>query len=190
MNPIELFSEWYRTELQDSRDTIPSACCLSTVGLDGYPNARFVSLKEVNEQCLVITGSIAALKGKEIAKLPKVALTFWWTYTQKQVRIQGEASLISPALADRYFYQRPLDTQIIAAISKQGQPLKNYASLLQQFDSFKRPAEGLIPRPEEWGGYAIKPIRMELMTFKESRLHERELYKLNDGHWAKLLLQP
>jgi pyridoxamine 5'-phosphate oxidase len=42
-------------------------------------------------------------KGHEINLCNKVALTFWWVETERQVRIQGEATQISKALADKYF---------------------------------------------------------------------------------------
>jgi len=191
MNPIDLFNSWYKAELQTSTDVIPSACCLSTIGLDGYPNARFVSLKEVMNGCFVITGSIGSLKGKEIAQCSKVALTFWWTGTQKQVRIQGEASLLSTEISRKYFHQRPLDAQIISSVSKQGHPLESMESLQKKFFAFKRPErQEEIPPPDDWGGYSIKPVRMELMTFKENRMHERWLYHLKDEHWTEQLIEP
>lgn len=191
MNPLDLFTSWYEAELQASIDVIPSACCLSTIGLDGYPNARFVSLKEVKNGSFIITGSIDSLKGKEIAECPKVALTFWWAGTQKQVRIQGEASLLSYQMAQNYFHERPLDAQIVSSISKQGHALESLESLQEKLYAFKKPPEQKgIPCPDNWGGYSIKPVRMELMTFKKSRLHERWLYESKDANWRKQLLQP
>ena len=68
MNPITLFQNWFAEAVEASSASIPSACCLSTLGLDGYPNARFVSLKEIVEDSFVVTGSLASRKGLEIAE--------------------------------------------------------------------------------------------------------------------------
>ncbi|MCW3074679.1 MAG: pdxH [Flaviaesturariibacter sp.] len=191
MNPFDLFSNWYREELERNTNAIPAACCLSTAGLDGYPNARFVALKEVKDESFILTGSLQTRKGKEITMSSKIALTFWWTNTQRQVRIQGEATLLSNQMADGYFQARPMDAQIISTISKQGQALENPELLQRQFYAFERPVErAFIPRPPDWGAYMVKPIRLEFMAFKNSRFHERVLYQLDHGKWVTSLLQP
>ena len=46
-----------------------------------------------------------------------------------------------------------------------------------------------IPRPD-WGGYCVKPERIEFLSFAENRLHERVLFVLEAGEWQKTLLQP
>ena len=47
MKPIEIFTQWFDEELKLSKARIPTAVCLSTIGIDNYPNARFVSYKEL-----------------------------------------------------------------------------------------------------------------------------------------------
>jgi len=42
--PIEIFTKWFDEEIKLTKVNIPSACCLSTIGMDNYPNARFVSI--------------------------------------------------------------------------------------------------------------------------------------------------
>src|SRR5690606_31919825 len=110
MTPIAYFNKWFQEELNLTKVRIPYACCLSTMGTDGYPNARFVSLKEVTESSFVVTGPIISRKGIEINTNNKVALTFWWTETERQVRIQGDATTISGKLADKYFAERSRDS--------------------------------------------------------------------------------
>ena len=97
MDPFLTFEEWYQEELNQTQVNIPSACCLSTNGLDGYPNARFVSLKEITNGAFVVTGPLNSRKGLEISQSSKVSLTFWWTLTERQVRIQGDAETIDAA---------------------------------------------------------------------------------------------
>jgi pyridoxamine 5'-phosphate oxidase len=38
-NPIDVFIDYYTKELALIPAKIPSACCLSTLGTDGYPEA-------------------------------------------------------------------------------------------------------------------------------------------------------
>ena len=95
MNPLLLFEKWFNDEKKVSNLKLPAACCLSTIGLDGYPNSRFVSLKEISNESFVITGPLSSRKGREIENCSKAALSFWWTSTERQIRIQGNISKIS-----------------------------------------------------------------------------------------------
>ncbi|WP_394972354.1 pyridoxal 5'-phosphate synthase [uncultured Croceitalea sp.] len=166
-------------------------CCLSTTGLDGYPNARFVSLKEVTEESFVITGPINSRKGHEVEHNPKASLTFWWTITERQIRIQGDVSKITDAIATTYFEQRNRASKIVSNTFRQGEEIESVAYLKNNFQEQKEKLENkAIKRPENWGGISIKPIRIEFMEFKENRLHERRLFKRNDTTWKSIILQP
>lgn len=83
------FISYLDEEINSTKQRLPYACCMSTIGIDGFPNARFVSLKEIRNDQFVITGTLSSRKGKELAHNNKVALTFWWPQTQHQVRVQG-----------------------------------------------------------------------------------------------------
>lgn len=191
MNPFQIFTTWYDEEQQHTQVRIPSACCLSTIGLDGYPNARFVSLKEVKEETFIVTGPLHARKGLEINNVPKVALTFWWPVTERQVRIQGDAIEISAVLADKYFSERQKDAQIVSYVSKQGQPVESLEVLQEKYEKAEKLfKDSDIKRPENWGGYIIQPVRIELMAFKATRFHERMLFQKVADQWQKVLLQP
>ncbi len=191
LKPIQLFNIWYQQELKLTTVSIPSACCLSTIGIDGFPNARIVSLKEVTDDGFIITSALNSNKGIEITRLNKVSLTFWWTETERQVRIQGLATQISNEKADQYFFERPRDSQLVSIASHQSQVIEDIKCLYDEFVTVDKQFENkLIPRPNDWGGYEIKPIRMEFFEFKPSRFHERQLYSLEDNNWVKKYIQP
>lgn len=191
MNPIKIFNQWFEEELKLTKVNISTACCLSTIGTDQYPNARFVSLKEVIENNFIITGSLTSRKGIEINLLNKVALTFWWTETERQVRIQGNATPISNKLADKYFSERNRDSQIVSIVSKQGEQLKNKEILNQKYYQIETTfANQPLIRPKNWGGFSIEPIRIEFLEFKPTRFHDRNLYELKNEQWTQVELQP
>ncbi len=191
MDPLRLFSKWYDEELEKSMSNIPSACCISSIGLDGYPNARFVSLKEVKDGAFIITGPLRSRKGLEIEKSPKVALTFWWEATQKQIRIQGNASKISDREAVSYFNERAKDSKIISMISEQGAIIDNIDVLKKRFSKAETTYNNQeVSKPENWGGYAIQPIRIEFMEFEKSRFHKRTLFEREHKGWSTRILQP
>lgn len=191
MDPFIKFQSWYQEEVEASDTLIPSACCLSTIGTDGYPNARFVSLKEMKDEQFIINGPMDSRKGNEIIYKPRAALTFWWPVTGRQVRVQGDVRKIDPSEADRYFRERQRESQIVSWASKQGKPLKVGNSLKEQFNHYsKLHANKEILRPENWGGIAIQPIRMEFLVFNVNRFHDRVLYIRNKNNWQAQLLQP
>ncbi|WP_407484655.1 pyridoxine/pyridoxamine 5'-phosphate oxidase [Elizabethkingia miricola] len=188
---ISLFNNGLEREMQMHKQKLPYACCLSTEGLDGFPNARFVSLKEIRNEEFVITGTLTSRKGEEINYNNKVALTFWWPETQQQVRIQGEARLISGSVLDSYFSERNRESQIVSVVSDQGKELHDLNELILKFDTVANNTEiSEIRRPDNWGGYAIVPFRIEFLVFSESRFHDRTLYERKDQIWQKKKIQP
>jgi pyridoxamine 5'-phosphate oxidase len=187
----ELTQQQYAQEQKLTTIRIPSACCLSTNGIDGFPNSRFVSLKDILDDNFIITGTLTSRKGIEIESSEKVSLTFWWTETEKQIRVQGNANKLSEQLADKYFSERSRDSQIVSVTSLQGQELKDKETLSKKYNEIEISTNNNeIERPVSWGGYRIEPLRIEFLGFKPTRFHERTLFELIDGQWKTKQLQP
>ncbi|MEO1448413.1 MAG: pyridoxal 5'-phosphate synthase [Bacteroidota bacterium] len=190
-NPFNLFQDWYQQELALSKVRIPSACCFTTNGPDGFPNSRFVSLKEIKEESFVITGPLNSQKGREIEASPKVSIIFWWTETEKQVRIQGIAEKIPESAAEAYFSKRNRDSQIVSTVFDQGEEIAHFEELTTRFESGKAAfGQTTIAKPTQWSGFYVKPVRIEFMEFMQTRLHRRTLFMRDGGAWKKTYLQP
>lgn len=188
MNPITIFQSWLIEESEISNLRIPTACCFSTIGLDGFPNARFVSFKDIVDQKFVLTGPVSSRKGQELQKNPKAAITFWWPNIEKQVRVQGGVTPLGDDLSDQYFEERNRPSKIISTISNQGSPIDSIDNLTKELNDFKE--DTAINRPETWGGFVIDPVRIELLEFQESRLHYRRLFTKASENWSMSILQP
>lgn len=188
-HPIQLFQKWYDEELSLTKVSIPSAVCLSTIGKDGFPNARFVSLKEIIDDSFIVTGPLNSRKGEEVKNNNRVSLTFWWTETERQIRIQGLATQISDAMADKYFDERDKTSQVISLICEQGKELEDLESLEKRVME-KAADDQKVRRPQDWSGFMIKPVRIEFMEFKTSRFHLRRLYEVENSIWKARNLQP
>lgn len=118
-------------------------------------------------------------------------MTFWWESTQKQIRVQGDAFKISNTEATRYFHERTRDSKIISMISEQGMDIENIDVLKKKFTETEITYKNKdISKPENWGGFAILPIRIEFMEFEKSRFHKRTLFQLEEKKWTKSILQP
>lgn len=191
MIPIEVFKNWFNEELKLTKARIPRACCLSTIGTDNFPNARFVSLKGILENKFIVTGTTSSRKGIEINLTDKVALTFWWTETERQVRVQGNATTLNAELANKYFAERSRDSQMVSIASNQGQKLIDIDVINKKYRDIETIFSNQpLTRPNNWGGYLITPIRIEFLEFKPTRFHNRKLFELTNGQWTETDLQP
>lgn len=186
------FQRYLDEEIQSRKQKLPYACCLSTTGLDDFPNARFVSLKEIRNDKFIISGTLSSRKGEEIKANNKVSLSFWWPETQRQVRVQGVAHLLGNEIADQYFNGRSLESRIVSVVSEQGLILSDVEELIQKYDTIIQNLDSNqhIERPKNWGAYAITPVRIEFLTFRDNRFHDRTLFQNMDKEWKKVKLQP
>lgn len=191
INPIHKFNSYLLAESLQSDKMSAYSCCLSTVGNDDCPNARMVSLKDVIEDRLVISGSLSARKGKELDVTPKAALTFWWLNSKTQGRMQGNMKKVDKELSDTLFRQRSLESKVTTLVSNTGEQLISYNNLLETFNAtLQVVSEEKIERPSTWSGLFFIPFRIEFMKFNHNRFHYREYYELCGVEWKKSLLQP
>lgn len=170
----------------------PNAMTLATADAQGSPAARIVLLKHIDENGAVFYSHRSGRKGRELADNPRAALLFFWDALNRQVRMEGEVSLLSDAESDAYFATRPRESRIGAWASRQSQPVTSRAELEA---SVKQVAERFanqdVPRPPYWGGYRVALHRIEFWQGHEFRLHDRLLYTRDDaGNWTAQRLFP
>lgn len=189
--PIAQFQAWFK-EAQD-RDIIePNAMVLSTLGLDGYPSARVVLLKDIYEGGMVFYTNYDSQKGQELEHSGRASLTFLWKKLERQVRIKGSVRKIPRARTNAYFSTRPHSSQIGAYVSPQSDVIVDRSIL----DDEKRRLLALHPEgqalsaPDNWGGYELIPHEMEFWQGRPSRLHDRFRYRMDGGAWLIERLAP
>src|SRR5690606_34257091 len=113
-------------------------------------------LKAITENSFIVTGTLTSRKGIEINKNNKVALTFWWTETERQIRIQGNAIMLKAEHADKYFSERCRNSQIVSIVSNQGQKLSNIEELNKRYREIDTAfSNKILTRPENWSGWAV-----------------------------------
>ncbi|HSF55782.1 MAG TPA: pyridoxamine 5'-phosphate oxidase [Algoriphagus sp.] len=189
-DPFHQFRVWL-DEAIDSEVPEVNAMCLSTIGLNGFPNARIVLLKEMDHGFVFFT-NYESEKGQEIAANPKASLTFFWPELERQVRIMGELEKVSAEESDKYFHSRPMGSQIGAWASPQSKEIANREELTGRLEDLeKRFATETITRPPNWGGYRLLPFRIEFWQGRPSRLHDRICFKKQENeNWAISRLAP
>jgi pyridoxamine 5'-phosphate oxidase len=189
-DPFQHFAEWFR-EAEAAVPVDPNAMVLSTVGADGRPSSRVVLLKGFDAEGFVFYGNLESRKFRELRDHPWAALNFHWKPLGKQVRIEGRTSQVTAAEADAYFATRPRVSQLGAWASEQSQPLTSREALEARLTVLTAKYEGKpVPRPPHWGGYRLKPERIEFWKAHEFRLHWREEYVKSGDAWQHSWLNP
>lgn len=190
-DPFTHFEKWFEQALK-SQIQEPYAFTLATASSDGFPSARVLYMRDVTKRGISFFTNYNSDKGKDLAENPQCTANFFWLELDRQVRFAGNARKLSVEESDAYFRSRPRESQFGAWASDQSSTLTNRKELLDKLESFKEKFKDKeVPRPEHWGGYMIVPHRVEFWQGRESRLHDRILYSLEDGGaWATSRLSP
>jgi len=188
-NPFELFGNWYdlaiETEIND-----PNAMTLSTIS-NNRPSSRVVLLKSHDEKGFVFYTNSNSKKGKSISENNNIALNFHWKTQNRQIRIEGQAKIVSSEIADSYFNSRPRGSQIGAWSSSQSTELNARSELIENIKKFEKKYEDQdIPRPPHWNGYLVKPHLIEFWQEMPFRIHDRVEYTLFKNKWEIKKLYP
>jgi pyridoxamine 5'-phosphate oxidase len=189
-DPLAQFDRW----LTDARAVgmiEPTAFTLATVGYDGRPSARIVLFKGWYESGLSFYTNYESRKGEELEARPYAAATFWWDRLERQVRFEGPVARVSREQSRRYFESRPRPSQIGSLTSRQSRVVATRAELDARFEENERRLQDqAVPLPEHWGGYVLRPERVEFWQGRGGRLHDRLRYRSDLGRWVIERLEP
>jgi len=190
-DPIHQFTKWF-DEAINAKVLEPNAMSLATVSNDNRPSCRIVLLKGIEENKFLFYTNYQSHKGKELENNPVCALTFFWPELERQVRIEGVAGRVGENQSMEYFQSRPLGAQVSAWASPQSSIIENRTILEERVKQIEKRFEGnkVLPRPHQWGGYAVEPHMIEFWQGRENRLHDRLEYVRVEGSWKIHRLAP
>jgi pyridoxamine 5'-phosphate oxidase len=91
-----------------------------------------------------------------------------------------------------YFDSRPRGSRLGAIASDQSAVIPGREVLEQRLAELEAAHPGDdVPLPDDWGGYRVVPIAVELWQGRPSRLHDRLRYRASgDGGWVVERLAP
>ncbi|MCG2586413.1 pyridoxamine 5'-phosphate oxidase [Massilia sp. TS11] len=189
-DPIAQFAKWFDEAIKAEVNE-PNAMGLSTVDEDGRPHSRIVLIKQFDARGFTWYTNYASDKGRQLRAHPHAALLFFWSELERQVRIEGDVELTAAEESDKYFHSRPLKSRLAALASHQSDPIDSREALERAYAAVEAQYGEAPPRPAHWGGYRLKPRRIEFWQGRRSRFHDRIVYLLQpDGSWQRERLQP
>ena len=212
-NPVAQFESWFRDATGEQSQSrwrkigialykLWSAICnhrpadinamtLATVDKNGKPSTRTVLLKTVDERGFIFFTNYDSRKGRELADNPNAALTFFWSDLERQVCVAGTVTKLPVAESENYFQSRPRGSRIGAWASNQSEPVPDRAALEEKWRELEKKLPGDVPLPPNWGGFVLRPERIEFWQGRPSRLHDRFSYSRQaDGSWKISRLAP
>jgi pyridoxamine 5'-phosphate oxidase len=189
-DPLQQFRAWYEAA-QAAGAARPDAVALATATPDGLPSVRFVLLKSADEDGFLFYTGYESRKGRELDANPRAALCFYWHELGRQVRVEGTVERVPLDASDRYFDSRPYGAQLSASASRQSEVVRGRRELEEEVERLQaRYGEGMVPRPEVWGGFAVEPALYEFWQHRDDRLHDRFRYRADGGGWVIERLSP
>lgn len=183
-DPMPLVEMWLREARERSGLPNPDAMSVATVDADGEPSLRIVLCRgfDRDRARFEFFTHYDSPKGRALLAHPRAAATFHWDPLGRQLRIAGRVEKTSAARSDEYFAGRHPLSQLGAWASDQSAPIASRAELERRLDAVReRFGDGRdrpIPRPPDWGGFALLADRIELWSAREGRLHDRARYDL------------
>ena len=209
-NPLAQFNQWFAQAASGSRwrkigialyklwhamlghtPIDVNAMVLATVDKAGRPSARAVLLKGADERGFIFFTNYDSRKGHELADNPNAALTFYWPDLERQVCVAGGVGKLPQAESEAYHQSRPKGSRLAVWASNQSRVVADRAALDKRWNEMAAKFPGDVPLPPYWGGYVLKPERIEFWQGRPSRLHDRFSYtRQPDNSWKLERLAP
>lgn len=189
-DPFKQFNVWFDQALNDDL-TDANAMQLATATRDGKPSVRTVLLKGFGEQGFQFYTNYKSQKGQDLQENAQASICFYWAELNRQIRAEGTVEKASRENSANYFAQRPRNSQLAAHASQQSRSVASRKELEYLFEQTKQKYEGQeVPLPDYWGGFWLKPAKIEFWQGRPSRLHDRIIYEKEEDQWNIKRLAP
>ncbi|HNQ12821.1 MAG TPA: pyridoxamine 5'-phosphate oxidase [Bacteroidia bacterium] len=190
-NPFDQFDIWMKLAISSGNPEV-NAMILSTATKDNNISSRVVLLRGFSsENGFIFYTNYNSKKSRDIFENNQASLLFYWPEIMRQVRIEGVIEKVSKQDSDEYFKSRPRENQIGAWASNQSEVVNDRQVLDDQFKMYEEKFKDIeVPRPENWGGFALNADYIEFWQGRVGRLHDRISYKKNNDNWKIQRLSP
>jgi pyridoxamine 5'-phosphate oxidase len=160
----------------------PNGMVLATVDLDGAPSTRSVLCKGIDTRGIVFYTNYTSAKSRDLRSNQRASVTFPWYALHRQVNIRGTVERVSRAETAAYWATRARGSQLGAWASPQSAVLSGRQALDDALAAITRrfADSAEVPVPPHWGGWMLRPDRVEFWQGRPNRMHDRLAFELGN----------
>ncbi len=182
-DPFELARQWLPANADPTRPPVT----LSTVGPDGFPDARTVLLTEFDDEGFFFHTDAESRKVRDLAANPRASLAVLWQDLTRQLTVQGLAEVapqdeIARAYSRRSGYLKQLAWLNTADYAQR--PLAERREIWSRFAA----EHARYPQPGSWVGFKLRPTRMTFWAGDPATASRRLEYRRNGDSWCRVHL--
>jgi pyridoxamine 5'-phosphate oxidase len=192
VSPLELLAN-DRRAAQQARDPWANLCVLATVDANGFPQARVLVLRDVEDRLGLFVNSTSP-KCAELARTPRVAVLTYLASRSTQYRLGANVSPIDSAMVRSNWQLRPaipktMDWLYTTRIAQGGVVASRDALVaLQAAIAVEIGAEPVAP--ETAVGFYLDIDLVERLELANDRVHDRRRYTKTIDGWREEVLVP
>jgi len=186
-----------REEARRRKDAHVDVCFLVTVGEHQRPEARPVSLRDVDERGFGLLLNARSPKWRQIEKGGQCSLSILWSSVERQYRVYGELRPMDPERLRFWWDRKVLGSRLLEhyydAYCPQSEPVVSRDAFLEGIAELGRrwPNAAAVPPPESLRGVCLWPTEIDVWHGSPSdRLHDRRLFKRAADGWTAETLVP
>jgi pyridoxamine 5'-phosphate oxidase len=194
LDEADLAESWHRqleiwlSEADQADLPEPNGMVLATVDIDGAPSTRSVLCKGIDARGIVFYTNYTSAKSRDLRSSHRASVTFPWYAMRRQVNVRGTVEEVSRAETAAYWATRARGSQLGAWASPQSAVLSSRQALDDSLEAIRRRFAGAekVPVPPHWGGWRLRPERVEFWQGRPDRLHDRLVFDRGPDHRWKI----
>ena len=186
-----------RDEARRLKDVHVDVCFLATVGGRGRPEARPVSLRDIDADGFGMLLNAHSPKWRQIEAGGQCSLTILWSSVGRQYRVYGTLRPMNPARLRFWWERKTLGSRLLEhyyeAYKPQSEPVGSRAEFLEGIAELGRryPDAASVPPPGGLHGVCLWPAEIDAWhSSPADRLHNRHLFKRSGNNWTSETLVP
>jgi len=180
IDPLQLAAQW----LPGNDDPARPLLTLSTIGSDGFPDARTLLLTGIDERGFVVNTDANSRKSAQLRAEPHATLTVSLPETARQLVVHAVAEQTSPDESARAYRARSpylrrlawLNTDALAQLSA---PARRAA-----WAAVSDAHLAALGPPPSWIGFLLRPSRITFWTGDVESSSHRTEYTRTDRGWS------
>jgi pyridoxamine 5'-phosphate oxidase len=179
-DPIRLMHSWL-----PPNDSWPRPLMsLSTVDVDGYPDARNVLLSEVDAGGLYFHTDSDSRKARQLAATARACAVLVWPDAGRQLTVQGDVELAAPAESSSIYATRGRYLRLLAWVNTVELAQLPLAERRRRWAEFaaEHPDPSLGPAPT-WLGFRLRATRLAFYRADEHGPSHRTEYRRDGDTW-------